>query len=538
MKKEIATPIHDRKRSGYVRSFKTFDVFLFNIMGFSLGLALCTNPAYIGVFAPNAELLIVILLGALLAFMNGLNYGWFSAVMPSTGGDYVFVSRSLNPTLGFLTSWGFTLCQLYGLAANITWILSMALIPALKTSPFISSFIDAQYFAETMSGLWLFFGSIIIAFLYWCISLLGANYKKVFMVILFIFALCGPLLIAWALYTHTNSDFQQAFNKFAGMDNAYKYVLSVAKESLHVEASPDINVVLKDSIKAIPLGFLCFIGFTYSVYAGGEVSKPEKSQINGIILALLVGVLTFTLCMGRYVTVVGQEFHAAIGYPEVLNTLHLETCPMNMIAGMLIDDPRLNLLMHISIIIWFLFVPYVMFQVCTRNLIAWTCDGLFPSNLLKRNRYNAPWVASLIVCVFVIFIIFMIYITRVSLVGAVALAAVAYLFSGLGAIFLKKTAPDIYEKLPKGARRKFLDTISYFTLVGFVCVIGFVYIIYSAFKYPDISNGTTFMAIIMIIAVYLSGYLIYYFCRKKLDNSLKRENGEKIIDIFAEIPND
>ena len=49
------------------------------------------------------------------------------------GGDYVFVSRSINHRLGFLTNWGFTATQLYGLAINVSSNLSVAIAPALTT---------------------------------------------------------------------------------------------------------------------------------------------------------------------------------------------------------------------------------------------------------------------------------------------------------------------------------------------------------------------------------------------------------------------
>jgi amino acid transporter len=98
-----ASPIFDRGRSGYVRDFNTLDVFIFNVIGFSLGLALSTNPSFIGSFAPSANIIIVLALGAVLAFFNGLTYGWFGGIMPSTGGDYIFVGRSLSHRFGFLT---------------------------------------------------------------------------------------------------------------------------------------------------------------------------------------------------------------------------------------------------------------------------------------------------------------------------------------------------------------------------------------------------------------------------------------------------
>lgn len=123
----------DRRKSGYVRDFNTVDVFVFNVMGFALGLALSTNPPYIGSFAPDSNILVVILLGASLAICNGLTYGWFGGILQNTGGDYIFVSRSLKHQWGFIASWAFTACQIYGLSMNLGWIFSAGIVPGLVT---------------------------------------------------------------------------------------------------------------------------------------------------------------------------------------------------------------------------------------------------------------------------------------------------------------------------------------------------------------------------------------------------------------------
>lgn len=536
MAKNILKPVVDRQKSGYTREFNPLDVFLFNVMGFALGLALSTNPTFIGGFAPTANILIVICLGAVLAFLNGLIYGWFGAIMPNTGGDFVFVSRSIGHRIGFLTSWGFTLCQLYGMAMNIGWIISMAIAPSLITIGNSFNNTELISLATLLTKDYLVVGSIVIVVFYWLISILGFTLNKGIAIILFIIGIFGPALIGYVFYTHNHQDFINAFNSYMNNPDAYNAVLNAAKDSgmaLHE------GNMWKESFRAMPIGFLCFLGFTYSVYVGGEVEKPEKSQIKGILFALSLGLLTFLTCMGEYINVVGQDFNAAIGNPDVLEQVGLPANSMNFIAGIISENKWLNLIMQVGNSIWFLLVPYIMLQVCTRNIMAWTLDGLLPDFFLKRTKKtNVPWLASLVVSIVAIICILLINYTGLSLIGAIALAAVAYFFTSISAWLLPKTNPTAFANAPKFAKGKFLGIFeTNFQIIGLICAIGFLWIIYAAIGFPEISGGTPFRAILMVLGVYLIG-LLFYQWRKRI---LKEKEISANIDLdklFKEIPTD
>src|SRR5687767_10085701 len=52
-----------------------------------------------------AGLFAVWIAAGLLTLLGALTYAEFGAMYPRSGGDYVYVSRSLNPFFGFLTGW-------------------------------------------------------------------------------------------------------------------------------------------------------------------------------------------------------------------------------------------------------------------------------------------------------------------------------------------------------------------------------------------------------------------------------------------------
>jgi amino acid transporter len=72
-------------------------------------------------------------LGLIAALFNGFTYGLFSAIMPKTGGDYIYISRMIGMGYGFVASFGFTLAQLYGFALNCYWAFNQAVAPAIAT---------------------------------------------------------------------------------------------------------------------------------------------------------------------------------------------------------------------------------------------------------------------------------------------------------------------------------------------------------------------------------------------------------------------
>jgi amino acid transporter len=539
--KAVEHSLFDRQRSGYTREFNVLDVFIFNILGFALGLALSTNTSFIGGFAPQSNIMLVILMGAILAFFNGLVYGWFGAIMPNTGGDYVFVSRTINHRIGFLTNWGFTICQLYGFAANVSWIFSMAIRPSLLAVGFTSDIPGLfKNVTDIDSHIWLFI-SLGVALFYYLISLLNQKLGKTFIILMFILGMMSPLIMAYLLLTHSNQDFITAFNAYVsrsnGHLNAYQTVVEAARKSMVGAPHPS---VFMDSLKALPLGFLCFLGFTYSVYAGGEIEKPERAQVRGIIGSLLVGLVTFLICMGRYTFVVGKEFHTAIGGP-VQATLGITNAPVNFLTGLLAEQhPILNILMQIGNLVWFLLVPYVILQVCTRNVIAWACDEMMPGSFLKRmSSTNAPWVASLAVTLVGMLIILFIYLTNVSLVGAAALAAAAYLFTSYAAYQLPKANPQAYAKAPKIAKRKvFGSKISFFQMAGILSFIGFIWIIYASIFNHDLAQGDSGMALTMILAVYIIGLCIYEWRKYLLSKKTEDFADFDLNELFKEIPED
>jgi APA family basic amino acid/polyamine antiporter len=98
----------ERKATGLVREAGWWDVLVYNVNFISIGLMAAflftvTIPFYSGVNVYVNEL-VAFGLVIPLSFV----FAMFAAAMPRSGGDYVYVSRTLHPALGMMSSFNNT----------------------------------------------------------------------------------------------------------------------------------------------------------------------------------------------------------------------------------------------------------------------------------------------------------------------------------------------------------------------------------------------------------------------------------------------
>ena len=62
-----------------------------------------------------------------------MTYGYLSAAMPRSGGEYVFLGRVVHPAVGFTANWGFTWSQLLGLGLYASFTVNFGIAVAFLT---------------------------------------------------------------------------------------------------------------------------------------------------------------------------------------------------------------------------------------------------------------------------------------------------------------------------------------------------------------------------------------------------------------------
>ena len=120
-----------RQSSGLVREFRPTDVFIFNTLGYALGLVIAVVPTFVAALWPEQNVLLIVTLGTILTVSNALMYGYLAGVMPRSGGDYVYLSRVVHPGAGFTANWGFTWSQFLGLGLYAAFTVNFGVAVAL-----------------------------------------------------------------------------------------------------------------------------------------------------------------------------------------------------------------------------------------------------------------------------------------------------------------------------------------------------------------------------------------------------------------------
>ena len=76
------------------------------VVGTMVGSAIFLVPSSIAQSVPSVPMIMAVwIIAGLLSFIGALAYAELGAMMPATGGPYVFLRESFGPLFGFLCGW-------------------------------------------------------------------------------------------------------------------------------------------------------------------------------------------------------------------------------------------------------------------------------------------------------------------------------------------------------------------------------------------------------------------------------------------------
>lgn len=523
-----------RQASGLRKEFTVTDTFVFNTLGYALGLVLAVIPTFLGGIQPDADIYVVLTIGTILTVFNGLVYGLFSAAMPRSGGDYVFIGRTLHPALGFVANWGFSWSQFLGLGVYTAWCVRDALAPALTTLGFATDSAPLVKLGATVGRPFPTFiiGSVLL-FSVLLVSLGGLKLMKRILNALFVVALAGTGVMMVVLLAATREEFTAAFNGFmashAALPDAYDAVIRLAEANGLQTGNPTSWLA---SLLALPIGYWAFIGFTYSAYVGKEVKEPEKSQSIGILGSLLFGYVVYMVTLGAYYSVVGRDFNNAIAIVQGLANNPLPTSgSMSFFAGILTKNILVNVLISVSTFLWFYLLLFVMATVCVRNIFAWSFDQIGPRALTNVSiRSGSPWVATLvIVAVAEVFMALQAFV-GIAFMNYIAIFSVCFLVAGIAAIVFPYRRRELFDQAPSLVRRRILG-LPLITLAGIGNTVLFTLVLYSALTNPGVGGVQGQLPIWILLGIYGAGFAVYAAAKAR-----RARQGVDLDLLYQEIP--
>ena len=111
-----------RNATGLVREVSWLDAAMYNMIWASVPLAIAFLLLFGTAFYVGGNLYLACLFAFLVTIATGFLYAMMTAIIPRSGGDYTWISRTLSPPLGFMSnlSWNFWITFFVGLYAAYT----------------------------------------------------------------------------------------------------------------------------------------------------------------------------------------------------------------------------------------------------------------------------------------------------------------------------------------------------------------------------------------------------------------------------------
>jgi amino acid transporter len=471
---------------------------------------------------PKAGIELTLTLGFIVCIFNGLLYAEIAGIMPRSGGDYVFLSRVLTPSIGFAGNWGLTWSQLFGVGAYSSWTISTALAPALKLVGRLNHLPYCETLANllTVSPVQVTIATFALLALALFVSVQRIEVIRLFLSIGFFVALIGTAIVCAYLYSASYDSVASGLGRVIDPGTSgYQYLAGALARyrALSPPATEPTSVFA--AIRSIPIGYWAFLGFTYSVYLGSEVSKPKRTQMIGILTALLFGYLSYMILLGRYYHLFGRHLIAALAYNE---RFYPGTMPVNsgfmLMIGAIVPSGLIGGLAIFSFFLWYFLLVIVMVQVCTRNVFAWSLDAVLPSWFTAVSSRNAIPRNSLI-AVILIGAGFgaLVSFGKINFINYVALFVACYCLTGVGAMLLPWRRPDILGHRDTGNLPQKFRTIVIVSL-GAANAILFGSVLFVSLTSSDFSGvPATRWPLIFLIGVYVTGACVYWISRRTGD---------------------
>jgi len=505
-----------RDATGLVRSFTWYDATILSLA--VTGPTLFGISSQIGYVAPNgpgADFVLSAVVGLLFMVPLAIVYYLFSVQMPRSGGDYIWLGRTLNPILGFVGGWAMFISFIALLAsASVTepGVVMPDVAVALGyiwNNPGLISW--GQNFASSTTN--LFAGTLLTVVVGVIIAACTPKvYSKIMLTLAGIIFLATFFFIG-AFATATNASFAAGLSAMTGGNVTVAGVVSQAQAA----GMPFVPVNTTATLLAIPFGVLLFNGFNYSVYISGEVRNVKHGMFWGVLVALLIcGILDVT-GLHFVVQAEGYPFAQASFALFGAGKFSLGVSPWSpLFVPAVLGNPYLSSFVEIGFLLFNFWWAAGLAICISRYIFAFSFDRVLPTVFADVNdRLHVPLKAvGLTMVIAVILTAIAIYTTYIGqLLNTVTIWAIVWILVGISAIVLPFWRKQFTSGLPGG--RVLLPLFGVLTVIGMGAT--FYWSVTNPAIGPSTPGSTGLLVAIFGIAVviYLARY--FYFKGKGLD---------------------
>ena len=536
MAEPASVKVFEREATGLVRELSSLDVALLNFAILGFLFTLFFTVAIIPLIGGNY--LIGFAITGVLSLLLLYTYYSFHLAMPRSGGDYVFLSRTLSPALGFVGNASFILVLL--IYTGITGV-------TIQTTGFSIGFalLGSLLHSSSISSLSGFFDTSTASLVLGTIEILGLSLPAIFgrrayfrlQNVIYIIVFVATIIMILLFLTSTNAGFQAAFNSYsatyAHTPNYYQKVITDAQAKGW--SSPGQSS-LYGSLLLVPILSIFGTSFISSTYVGGEIRRPSKSSLRGMMVAMVMALALAAIFIGALYNTVGFNFLSALDFQAASGGLAIPVIPYANFLALLLT--------HSSIIIGFVIIAGILqmaiyipgyYYMASRSLLAYSFDGILPKKISHVHpKYHTPVLAIVIIAA----------LSELSLIllNLPYTSAKIYLFStvltwygaifpmmlvGIAGIVFPFRRKALFESSPAKAR---IAGIPVMSLTGIGTVIFTALIVFLELSNPVYFANTT-LGIEFVVGAVIILFAIYFTAKM-----IRKHQGQPLDLAFGEIP--
>ena len=527
-----------RKASGLVRAWSVFDAFIyatFSINLITLGLFIFSYCYYLG-----GSLATGVVVGALFTIFEVIVYASLISAMPRAGGDYVWQSRILTRSIGFIlavTGWWFILwlwTPLYGQMLTYEFYTPLLAILGLK---------DAALWFLTPNG--LLFGMLSVCVIVFIYIAVGMKWYARVQKFCFWGGLVGLALVALLLLFGNQATFQANYNEmapaFGAQPAADTYAATVkAGEDAGTVAGPLYPFALGVSMLLVPMltFFNLWPNWGSTLYGEVRGASDYKRNFWGMAAAVIVTTVGALILFALIAKSIGWDFYNksngafwnyTFGYTTTPPPLPIWPYPA-LFATFMVKSRLVQFLVVALMSLWWFGWSGTLFLSSTRVIFAASIDRMLPEWVSKIEPRTKTPVNALLLMVVPSVIVSILYAynifgMRTLALDATVVIAITFLGSTIAATILPWRAKDVFDGSPI-AKYKVPSWLGWIVALAFAGAA--IYLIYSSFNYAVTILGgigalnpdalTWFVLIVLGVltlanAVVLA-WLAYYIFRK------------------------
>jgi amino acid transporter len=514
-----------RNATGLVRELNAFDAFNLVFSAVLIPVGITEVMAFTPYFWPHANMLLSFLLATPLVASCGLVYLYYTVIMPRSGGDYVWVSRTLSPFFGFFANFSLTFVFLTWIAFNFTYMLSVMGPAAAYVGGWHSSALTSPSNGE------LLLVATVLTILFTILMIFGVRAVARYMLVTFAIVWIG--MIAWliAMAVGSHGHFVSDWNAHSGA--TYNGILAQAHR-LGFSAAGGIG--WGATLFGMIYSFQVYTGFQWTGYFAGEIRNVRRTATTSILGGLLFAAIGYVAGVALIYKYFGFNFFGAsvfMGLGGGSAHWHQSFLPVLPALVNFLPGPQWMLvfiaLCFVLAILWW--TP-TGFMLGTRNMFAWSFDRLAPERLTAvSDRFHTPVIATITIgCVVELLNYLNIYQgLGAYLLNVIAVMALAFIIVSFSAAIAPFRRPQMHAQGPGWATAKVVG-IPVITLVAAVSTISWIFVIYVAFH---TGFGGSFGLKPMLEAFTAPAIGIVYYVSVRL---YRRAQGLQFGQTFAEIP--